>query len=165
MEKDFKIVNIKNKGKGLITLRRFDSGEVLFNIDFSKAKNIIKSKAISQLSNKDKEHLTFIGNEKFVLDYSTTSFINHSCDSNLYVKYSSHAKCKIIAKRRIKKNEELTLDYALDQGWQQGDFLCDCKSKKCRKEVFADFFKLSKKLQKENIIYAAPWIKRKYSMK
>ncbi len=159
------IVDIKNKGKGLLALRQFGAGDILFNLDFSKAKNTIKESAVSQISNKNREHLVFIGNGKFVLDYSITSFINHSCNSNLYIKYLNHAKYNIIAKRPIQKNEELTLDYALDQGWRQSDFLCNCKSKKCRKKVVADFFKLSKKVQKDNLIYAAPWIKRKYTMK
>ena len=165
MKDKFKVVNIKNKGKGLIALEDFDTGDILFDLDFSNNKNTISRKDTEELSDKEKEHLTFVGNGKFVLDYSVTSFINHSCYSNLFIKYTNYAKCKIIAKKPIKMNEELTLDYALDQGWQQGDFLCNCGSSKCRKKIFADFFKLSKKLQKENIKFAAPWIKRKYSLK
>jgi len=123
------------QGKGVFANRDFKKGELLFNIDLSRTKKTIKEKAISSLPNKEREHLTFIGNGKFFLDYSATSFINHSCDSNLYLKYSSYAKYQIVAKKPIKKNEELTLDYALDKGWKQGDFLCNCKSKNCRKII------------------------------
>ena len=163
MNPDVIVKDSKANEKGLFTLKQVDAGDVLFNVDFSEAKNIIKENAVFKLSDKEKEHLTFIGNGKFVLDYSVTSFINHSCDSNLYIKYLSYATCQIIAKRQIKKNEELTVDYTLDQGWRQSDFLCNCKSKKCRKKIFADFLKLPKKVQKENLIYFAPWIKRKYN--
>ena len=60
-------------------------------------------------------------------------FINHSCDSNLWMQ-DAYA---LIAKRKIPVNEEITADYALweaDENYISG-WNCKCGSEKCRGKV------------------------------
>lgn len=62
-----------------------------------------------------------------------TYFVNHSCDSNLWME-GPHT---LVARRNIKAGEELTADYAL---WEADEsfvskWTCKCGSKLCRRHV------------------------------
>jgi len=63
------------------------------------------------------------------------TFINHSCFPNLEVK----DKIQIIAKKNIKKGEELTLDYSI---FTNGTNLlinkCLCNNINCRNKIFGN---------------------------
>lgn len=59
-------------------------------------------------------------------------YMNHSCDPNCW-----HEGINIVARRNIKKGEELTIDYGTimaPSGLEQ-DFACKCSAKKCRKFI------------------------------
>ena len=60
--------------------------------------------------------------------YNTAKYINHSCDPNSFCKNYCD-----IAKRDIKKGEEITEDYSKENN---PDFRmkCNCGSKNCKKE-------------------------------
>lgn len=61
---------------------------------------------------------------------SGAELINHSCDPNLRVKFHGR-RVFYIARRPIKKGEELTIDYCFD--WDPGNNTrCTCGSVKCR---------------------------------
>jgi SET domain-containing protein len=60
---------------------------------------------------------------------SGAEFINHSCDPNLTVRFHGH-RVYYVARRSIKKGEELTVDYNFD--WAAELVVCSCRSKKCR---------------------------------
>ena len=53
--------------------------------------------------------------------------INHSCDPNAWFE-----GLDIVARRRIKKGEEITLDYATFYNEQAPSFECNCASPECR---------------------------------
>lgn len=60
---------------------------------------------------------------------SGAEFINHSCNPNLRVRF--HGKRVFyVAIRRIKKGEELTIDYNFDPS--DDPVFCLCKTKQCR---------------------------------
>ncbi len=60
-----------------------------------------------------------------------TYFMNHSCDPNLWMKN----EVTLIARRDIKPNEELTIDYALAEADEdhEASWKCVCGSPLCRK--------------------------------
>ncbi len=62
-----------------------------------------------------------------------THFMNHSCDPNVWMK----DEVTLIARRDIKPNEELTLDYALIEADEDhvASWECVCGSPLCRKRV------------------------------
>lgn len=60
---------------------------------------------------------------------SGAQFINHSCDPNCYAWiYKEHIL--YMSARRIRKGEELTIDYHFDKDVEKVP--CSCGSKKCR---------------------------------
>jgi SET domain-containing protein len=75
-------------------------------------------------------------NSKFAKNDS--NFMNHSCDPNMVY----DEKDNIIAKRDIKKGEELTIDYANFVVNVDQDFECRCGAKNCRKHIKKDDWKI-----------------------
>jgi SET domain-containing protein len=60
-------------------------------------------------------------------------YLNHSCEPNCGIRGTK----TVVAMRDIKKNEELTLDYAItevDPAWY---IICTCGNKSCRKKITA----------------------------
>jgi len=154
------------KGKGLFAARDFEKGQIILHNDMTKIKKKYTIKEIRE-SGIDSDHWDYIGRGKYILDYSPESYVNHSCDPNSYIEFKKIGKTELIAKKPIKKGEEITKDYqmaAMDQidnkeGWEMK---CECGSKKCRKIIRGDFFKLPKRIQKGKLSYLPNWIKRKY---
>lgn len=73
-------------------------------------------------------------------------FINHSCDSNAWMK-DAYA---LVAKRNIQVGEEVTADYAL---WEAdpnyiSKWKCQCGSMVCRKRITGNDWKLSEMQEK-----------------
>lgn len=62
-----------------------------------------------------------------------TYFVNHSCDSNLWMD-GPHT---LVARKDIKAGEELTADYALWEADEtfMSEWICKCGSKLCRGQV------------------------------
>lgn len=105
--------------------------------------------------------------ERFVLGSRTarepedTDFFNHSCDPNAGFK----GQIFIVAMRNIKKNEEITFDYAMVVSKSVGSDIifeldCNCGKKTCRKKITEDDWEL-KKLQKKYKGYFSQYIQEK----
>ncbi len=56
--------------------------------------------------------------------------INHSCNPNSWVE-----GLNLVARRRIKAGEEITVDYATFYNEQMEDFVCHCGARGCRKVI------------------------------
>ena len=67
-----------------------------------------------------------------------SNFMNHSCDPNMV--YDEHDN--IIAKRDIKKDEELTIDYGNFVVNVDQDFTCRCGAPKCRGKITGSDWKI-----------------------
>ena len=84
-------------------------------------------------------------------------FINHSCDSNLWMQDAF----TLIAKRDIIPNEEITADYAL---WEAGDYVsswnCNCGSPLCRKKITGKDWRLPE-VQKRYLNHFSPLINKR----
>lgn len=90
-----------------------------------------------------RHHKTVTGKRKHVYTYCLDSYwtldgairgsgaerVNHSCTPNLYAQIIGH-RVYFYSQRRIKKGEELTVDYQFE--YSKTPVPCQCGSKKCR---------------------------------
>jgi hypothetical protein len=58
-------------------------------------------------------------------------YLNHSCDPNCAIVGTR----KLIARRTITTDEELTIDYSMTDGDVLWEMSCSCKAKNCRKKI------------------------------
>lgn len=86
-------------------------------------------------------------------------YLNHSCDPNIIVKVINGQNeipyIKLIARRDIKKGEELTFDYASLEYVTVVKSICKCNAKNCRRAIygFRDLPEsIAKKYKKEGMI-------------
>jgi uncharacterized protein len=115
----------KIQGKGVFALRDFKKGEVVIKWDISKQ---LTKEETDKLPEIEKKYVAF-ANGKYILMQPPARFVNHSCESNTH----SDNFCDV-AKREIKKGEEITGDYSQDEtpGFEMK---CNCGSKKCKKII------------------------------
>ncbi len=59
------------------------------------------------------------------------SFLNHNCNPNTAIVGTK----KLIARRNIKKNEEISIDYSMTDGDLLWSMQCSCRHRQCRKEI------------------------------
>ena len=77
------------------------------------------------------------------LDFNRLSiewYFNHSCDGNV----GFDEEGNFVARRKIRKGEELTYDYALAESNPRFKMACKCDSERCRKVVTGDDWKDSR---------------------
>ncbi len=137
---------------GVFTKEAFKKNQILFLV-----KGPIKSKpsiySFSINLNKHIEPKIESG------DFDFGHYMNHSCNPNAKVKIIDKADkipyIEVLARRNIKKNEELTFDYASLEYATVANSICKCNAKNCRRTIhgFKDLPKsIVKKYQKEDMI-------------
>lgn len=126
------------KGKGMFTTAPIKIGETVliwggqYTTDAEGAK---KAKAKGKLVMRWDENLYSVEDRGEDLGY----FINHSCDSNTWMQDAY----TLIARHNIKKDEEVTADYALwANSGDPSDWECKCGLPICRKRVTGKDWKL-----------------------
>jgi SET domain-containing protein len=112
-------------GKGVFANRNFKKGQIIIRWDISRQ---LTKDQVKKLPKKDKEYIAYV-HKKYILMQSPAKYVNHSCDSNTYSK-----NFKDIAKRNIKKGEEITGDYSQDAD-EDFKMKCKCQSAKCKKII------------------------------
>ena len=120
--KDIVVKKSKIEGSGVFANRDFKKGEIVLKWDVSKKLSVKDAKKVPE---SEQKYVSFI-NGKFTFMQPPERFVNHSCDANTYV----DGFCDV-AKRDIKKGEEITGDYSEDT---TPDFkmICNCGSKNCK---------------------------------
>lgn len=146
---------ISGNGKGAFALKDFKKGDLITR---SVGKIISIDEAL-KMSSYSLNHMSAVSKGKFILMKTPAKYINHSCNPNVY-----ETEKKIIAARKIKKGEELTFDYSLNgvTGIDDWKMRCRCKSKKCRKMIHGEFFRLPKELQKKYVPYLDSWFRKEF---
>lgn len=119
---DLLVKKSKIEGLGVFAARDFKKGEVVIKYDFPK---ILTKKKVEQLPEKEKKYVSSVGEGKYILHQAPARFVNHSCDANTYSNHLSD-----IAKRTIKKGEEITANY-LEEKVPEMKMRCKCASKNC----------------------------------
>ena len=113
-------------GEGVFAARKIKKGEIVLRWNNSHK---LTKKEVHKLSEKEKRYISFIKGE-YILMQPPERYVNHSCDANTYAKNFCD-----IAKRDIKKGEEITADYS-EEGVPV-DMKCNCGSKNCKKIIKA----------------------------
>lgn len=87
--------------------------------------------------------------------------INHSCDPNAYEGYEDGVY-RILARRVIKPNEEITVDYLINNSG--GDsWRCNCGATRCRGDTGTSFFELPAEIQQEYEPLLATWFRKRHA--
>lgn len=156
------------KGKGVFATINIKKDEHMFHID----SNLLPSYTLEEIDKNPKlkansDHSDYVGHARYVIDFSPSSYMNHSCDPNCYVKMKTIAIKDVYALRDINRGEELTQDYtltAVDQFAGMGfwEEKCKCESKNCRGILTGDFFTLPDSIQLKFYRNLPPSIIRKY---
>lgn len=127
----------KSSGYGIYAKEPIKSGEVIeFNEE--KAHYLVTKQEVESWSNPVKKEwfqksASPISDDVWVIWGEKPEEwrpINHSCDPN-----SWFAGLNIVARRDIKKNEQITLEYATYCGSNMVPFTCHCGSPKCRVQI------------------------------
>ena len=116
------IIQKKSKIHGIdqFAARDFKKDELV--IKWNTHKQLTK-KEIDDLPEKEKQNISYIN--KQYISVPPEGQINHSCDPNVYLLNFCY-----MAKRDIKKGEELTTNYKAESE-PDYKFKCNCGSKKC----------------------------------
>jgi uncharacterized protein len=128
--------DIKTKGKSLFAKNEIKKGEIAL---------IIKGEIV----NKPTIYTIPIEKDKFIDDSNLGRYLCHSCNPNCGIK----DKTKIVAMRDIKKDEEITIDYAMIVSRYENEMtnenrICKCGEDNCRGEL-GEYSKLSSNLKKK----------------
>jgi len=128
MAKDLIVKKSKIEGKGIFADRDFKMGEIVVRWDISHQ---LTPEEVKKLPETEKRYVDYFKG-KHILMQSPAKYVNHSCDANTY----ADNFCDI-AKRDIKKGEEITANYSETTGINE--FMkCRCGSKNCRRVIRAD---------------------------
>ena len=80
----------------------------------------------------EEQKFVYYAGDKRILVKPPARFVNHSCDPNTFIR-----NFRGIAKRDIKKGEEITEDYSKENN-PNLNMKCNCGSKNCRGIIKAD---------------------------
>jgi SET domain-containing protein len=122
---DIQVKNSKIEGRGIFAAHDFKKGDIVIKWDVS---HTLTEMQVENLSKNEKKYVAFLNN-KYILMKPPACYVNHSCDANTCAKNFCD-----IAKRDIKKGEEITGDYSEDEtpGFEMK---CNCGSKQCKKII------------------------------
>lgn len=147
-----RIARTGKTGKGLFATRDIRKGERLFCVTGK-----VRREAYAPGYNHIGPRWLAIGVEKWLIPVRTCPwwYLNHSCRPNVGLK----GKVTVVAMRRIRKGEELTLDYAVTEHDPYWSMRCLCDEKSCRKVVRSILF-LPRRLAKKYEKYTPSWLKK-----
>ncbi len=144
------------KGRGMFAINPISKGEkvMIWGGEYVNKKEAEKAKITGKLVMQFDDDLFTIEDRGDDLGY----FINHSCDSNIWMSDIS----TLIAKRDIKIGEELTVDYALFEADENhiSKWECKCGASVCRKRITGKDYRLPE-LQERYKDHFLPFINKK----
>ncbi|OGI68052.1 hypothetical protein A2738_02585 [Candidatus Nomurabacteria bacterium RIFCSPHIGHO2_01_FULL_42_15] len=118
----------KLHGKGIFAKKDIKKGDIVFIIKGEKVNFLIHNKKQAKIAG-----FNWIGIRKntWINPINHGLYINHSCEPNCAIK----GRVTAAAIRDIKKNEEITFDYSLNEADIFWYIKCYCGSKNCRKTI------------------------------
>ncbi len=123
---DLLVKKSKIEGLGVFAARDFKKGETVIKYNLPE---VLTREEADKLPKKDQEYVQYVGEGKYILHQPPARFVNHSCNANTYSDHHSD-----IAKREIKKGEEITANY-LDEKVPELKMRCKCASKNCQGRI------------------------------
>ncbi len=118
----------KLDGKGLFAARKIKKGEIVFIIKGKKVKFLIDGEKQARIAGLN---WVGIGKNEWIDPINHCIYFNHSCNPNSGIK----GTVTVVALRDIKKNEEVTFDYSLDEADIFWHLKCNCNNTNCRKII------------------------------
>lgn len=113
------------EGLGIFASRDFKRGEVILRWDTTQT---LPKKIVEAMSDSEKKYISCLGG-KYIIMQKPERCVNHSCEPNTAVKDFCD-----VALRDIKKDEEITSDYAAVL--PANTYMeCNCGSKNCKKTI------------------------------
>ena len=123
-----KLVNIQNKGKGLISKKHMKKGVIVLKFDEGVT---IRPNSTASITALQIDEDAFLDSEpKQIRD-----FLNHSCDPNVRIDFD---KMGCVSIQEIKPGDEITFSYVTteyDLAIKNEEFQCFCGSKNCIRVV------------------------------
>ena len=144
----------EDRGLGVFAVRAIGQGERIRGAKIER--EITESKSLGPGDTPDH---AFQSDGRLLLVGEPDRYLNHSCDPNAYVWYKGTA-IDLIARRRIKAEEEITVDYLINN---EGGDRWECGSEGCRGDTAASFFELPFTIQHEYYPLLAPWFLKKHT--
>ena len=153
MEKVY-VALTSNAGMGIFAAKNIEKNEKIF---------VVKGKIIKDnYGDKGKysgERWLIIAKQTWISPFRSNPywFINHSCNPNA----GSRGKVTVVAMKRIKKGEEITIDYSTTEEDHYWRMKCNCGSKNCRKIIRSVQF-LPEKIFRQYEPYIPKYLQRFY---
>ena len=124
-------------GYGIYAKEHLKPGEIIFSSE-EKAHRLVTKKFVEQNWKPDeienfRRYAWPLSDEVYILwDTKPAEWApqNHSCDPN-----TQYSGLNVIAKKEIKKGEELTLDYTSFLNNEMESFICNCGAPNCKKVI------------------------------
>jgi SET domain-containing protein len=110
-------------GRGVFAAQDIIPGEVI--IDWEECTEDLTEDDVQRPPREERRRVSFIDGQ-YVLFKPPASWVNHSCDAN-----ARGASGRDVAIRAIKRGEEITVDYVLENV-PDLNFRCNCGSQVCR---------------------------------
>lgn len=135
----------KLDGRGLFALKNIKKGEIIFIIKGKKVKFLIHNEKQAKIAG---FNWIGLGKNEWIDPDSFGLNINHSCNPNSGIK----GRLTVVALKNIKKDEEITFDYSLNESdifWEL-DQECKCQHKDCRKIIKSIQFLPEKHFKKKS---------------
>ncbi|MBU3978382.1 SET domain-containing protein-lysine N-methyltransferase [Patescibacteria group bacterium] len=153
--KRFELKYSKIAGQGVFAIKDYNKGEYISSI----GNETLEVEDPNTLEYDKFESAFPIGKNgnKFIYVISSPAIhLNHSCTPNAGIRNDR----ELIAMKKIKKGEEIVVDYAICNidGFKME---CRCGSKKCRKQVML-FEDLDAKSQRRYLHFTISYIKNRY---
>ena len=141
------------RGKGVFARRSFERGEFIFRRRHGR---VVRTSRLASLSAEERRHLCELDREWSAVLLPPGCYLNHSCEPN-----AMRSGVKVFAWRRIRKGEEITIDYRLN-AFDGGRSSCHCGTKSCHGWIVSDFLSLSPERQRLYLPFAPLFIRRAY---
>jgi len=118
----------KLHGKGILASRDIKKRETIFIIKGKKVKFLINNKKQAKLAGWD---WIGWGKNEWIDPENFGLYFNHSCNPTSVIK----GRVTVVALQDIKKGEEITSDYSLNEADIFWHIKCTCGAKNCRKII------------------------------
>lgn len=145
-------------GLGVFTLEPLREGDVVR--EFKIEREVTADAPLDSDKGERPEH-AFLANGRHWLVGVPDRYFNHSCDPNVWMRYSDKG-IHVVARRDIDADDELTVDYLINN--EGGDsWECRCGAARCRGKTSVSFFTLPEDIQREYAPLLAPWFREKHA--
>lgn len=141
------------KGMGVFALRAFQEGEFIFRRRHGR---VVRNSEVPSLSRAEQPHLCELDYDRCAILLPPGCYLNHSCDPN-----AMRSGVKVFAWRRIRRGDEITIDYRLN-AFDGRRSRCYCEGSTCTGTVVSDFFSLTSERQLAYLPHAPVFIQREH---